>query len=221
MGRNLVLKHPQLELIARQSMELCPEEMEPYICAFQTKDTVRKSGIMLQGVSSSQDFCMPVMDGLEATRLIPSFQETGSWDAAVQAGVEPSVLSSNSSCDASQEKVHIPEDKPYIFLRGNGRGRTAIVWSESSSHNNASTTFIVEAPHFIAFGISFKSLCGPPGLQCFNVLKIMSPDFHFLDDYFTYVIDKFVQPTPLERSRMGNEEQKQISRLTNVSLIGS
>ncbi|KAM7254959.1 hypothetical protein ACFE04_020200 [Oxalis oulophora] len=67
------------------------------------------------------DVCMPVMDGLEATRLIRSFQETGSWDAAVQSGVEPSVLSSNSSRDASQEKVHIPEDKPYIFLRGNGR----------------------------------------------------------------------------------------------------
>ncbi|KAM7263910.1 hypothetical protein ACFE04_001593 [Oxalis oulophora] len=156
MGRNLVLKHPQLELIARQSMELSLKEMEPYICAFQTKDIVRKSGIMLQGVSSSQDVCMPVMDGLEATRLIRSFQETGSWDAAVQSGVEPSVLSSNSSRDASQEKVYIPEDKPYIFLRGNGRGRTAIVWSESSSHNNASTTFIVEALHFIAFGISFK-----------------------------------------------------------------
>ncbi|KAM7278616.1 hypothetical protein ACFE04_005750 [Oxalis oulophora] len=56
-----------------------------------------------------------------------------------------------------REKVHIPEDKPYIFLRGNGRGRTAIVWSESSSHNKASATFIVEAPHFIAFGISFKN----------------------------------------------------------------
>ncbi|KAM7274783.1 hypothetical protein ACFE04_016649 [Oxalis oulophora] len=47
------------------------------------------------------DVCMPVMDGLEATRLIRSFEETGSWDAAVQAGVEPSVLSSNSSRDAS------------------------------------------------------------------------------------------------------------------------
>ncbi|KAM7251957.1 hypothetical protein ACFE04_023840 [Oxalis oulophora] len=97
-----IAKHHQLELIARQSMELCPEEMEPYICAFQTKDTVRKSGIMLQDVSSSQDVCMPVMDGLEATRLIRSFEETGSWDAALQAGVEPSVLSSNSSRDASQ-----------------------------------------------------------------------------------------------------------------------
>ncbi|XP_022761279.1 probable pectinesterase 67 [Durio zibethinus] len=56
-----------------------------------------------------------------------------------------------------QEKVHIPKDKPYIFMRGNGRGRTAIVWSLSSHDNKASATFTVEAKHFIAFGISFKN----------------------------------------------------------------
>jgi len=41
-------------------------------------------------------------------------------------------------------------------MRGNGRGKTAIVWSESSSNNIASATFKVEASDFIAFGISFK-----------------------------------------------------------------
>ncbi|XP_031257761.1 probable pectinesterase 67 [Pistacia vera] len=56
-----------------------------------------------------------------------------------------------------REKVHIPEDKPYIFLRGNGKGKTAIVWSQSSADNRASATFSVEAPHFVAFGISFKN----------------------------------------------------------------
>ncbi|XP_042001770.1 histidine kinase 5-like [Salvia splendens] len=34
------------------------------------------------------DVCMPVMDGLQATRLIRSFEETGSWDDAVKAGIE-------------------------------------------------------------------------------------------------------------------------------------
>ncbi|KAH7846687.1 hypothetical protein Vadar_016986 [Vaccinium darrowii] len=34
------------------------------------------------------DVCMPVMDGLHATRLIRSFEETGNWDAAVKAGIE-------------------------------------------------------------------------------------------------------------------------------------
>ncbi|KAK1592805.1 hypothetical protein Q3G72_030653 [Acer saccharum] len=56
-----------------------------------------------------------------------------------------------------REKVHIPKEKPYIFLRGNGRGKTAIVWSQSSANNKASATFTAEAPHFIAFGISFKN----------------------------------------------------------------
>ncbi|XP_058113845.1 histidine kinase 5-like [Magnolia sinica] len=35
------------------------------------------------------DVCMPVMDGLQATRLIRSFEENGNWDAAVEAGIEP------------------------------------------------------------------------------------------------------------------------------------
>lgn len=42
------------------------------------------------------DVCMPVMNGLEATRLIRSFEETGNWDEAVKAGVEQSVLRSDS-----------------------------------------------------------------------------------------------------------------------------
>ncbi|KAI4338557.1 hypothetical protein MLD38_023602 [Melastoma candidum] len=56
-----------------------------------------------------------------------------------------------------KEKLHVPKDKPYIFMRGNGKGRSAIVWSQSSVDNKESATFRVEAPHFIAFGISFKN----------------------------------------------------------------
>ncbi|XP_021889745.1 probable pectinesterase 67 [Carica papaya] len=56
-----------------------------------------------------------------------------------------------------REKVHIPKSKQYIFMRGNGKGRTSIVWSESSHDNVASATFRLEASHFIAFGISFKN----------------------------------------------------------------
>ncbi|GLT85183.1 hypothetical protein SLE2022_033790 [Rubroshorea leprosula] len=41
------------------------------------------------------DVCMPVMDGLQATRLIRSFEEAGNWDAAEKAGIEQLVPSSN------------------------------------------------------------------------------------------------------------------------------
>ncbi|KAK4478344.1 hypothetical protein RD792_017634 [Penstemon davidsonii] len=43
-------------------------------------------------------------------------------------------------------------------MRGNGRGRTSIVWSQSSFDNYESATFKVEAPHFVAYGISFKNI---------------------------------------------------------------
>ncbi|XP_052170907.1 probable histidine kinase 1 isoform X2 [Diospyros lotus] len=42
------------------------------------------------------DVCMPVMDGLEATRLIRSFEESGNWDAAVKAGIELQVPPNSS-----------------------------------------------------------------------------------------------------------------------------
>lgn len=35
-----------------------------------------------------QDVCMPVMDGLQATRLIRSYEKTGNWDEAWSAGVD-------------------------------------------------------------------------------------------------------------------------------------
>lgn len=53
---------------------------------------------------------MPVMDGLQATRIIRSFEETGNWDAAVRAGIEH--VSSDLSCNGhgstgSRERVPI------------------------------------------------------------------------------------------------------------------
>ncbi|OIV95940.1 hypothetical protein TanjilG_27044 [Lupinus angustifolius] len=56
-----------------------------------------------------------------------------------------------------REKVHIPKTKPYIFMRGNGKGKTSIVWSQSSEDNVASATFKAEAKDCIIFGISFKN----------------------------------------------------------------
>ncbi|XVF89459.1 hypothetical protein PTKIN_Ptkin19aG0132000 [Pterospermum kingtungense] len=42
------------------------------------------------------DVYMPVMDGLQATRLIRSFEETGNWDAAAKVGIKQPLPSSDS-----------------------------------------------------------------------------------------------------------------------------
>lgn len=46
---------------------------------------------------------MPVMNGLQATRLIRSFEETGSWDDALKAGVELQLPPQHSSPNLQQE----------------------------------------------------------------------------------------------------------------------
>lgn len=56
----------------------------------------------------------------------------------------------------SREKVVVPKNKPYIYLRGNGKGRTTVTYDEASNENSESATFTVEANNFVAFGITFK-----------------------------------------------------------------
>ncbi|KAL8188540.1 hypothetical protein R6Q57_029828 [Mikania cordata] len=56
-----------------------------------------------------------------------------------------------------RENVRIPKEKGHIFLRGSGRTKTAIVWSQSCENDYQSSSFKVEADDFIAFGISFKN----------------------------------------------------------------
>jgi hypothetical protein len=50
----------------------------------------------------------------------------------------------------------IPENKPFIFVRGNGKGRTTISHESASIDNAESTAFIVNADNVIVFGISFR-----------------------------------------------------------------
>ncbi|KAA8525689.1 hypothetical protein F0562_007544 [Nyssa sinensis] len=52
---------------------------------------------LLPDIVEALDVCMPVMDGLQATRLIRSFEETSNWDAAVNAGIKQHMPPSNSS----------------------------------------------------------------------------------------------------------------------------
>ncbi|KAL0842912.1 hypothetical protein Bca101_016157 [Brassica carinata] len=54
------------------------------------------------------DVCMPVLDGLKATRLIRSYEESGNWDAAVEAGVdiktsENEQMTANTLAESSEE----------------------------------------------------------------------------------------------------------------------
>jgi len=41
---------------------------------------------------------MPVLDGLKATRLIRSYEETGNWNAAIEAGVDISTSENEQVC---------------------------------------------------------------------------------------------------------------------------
>ncbi|XP_012444156.1 histidine kinase 5 [Gossypium raimondii] len=67
------------------------------------------------------DVCMPVMDGLQATRLIRSFEETGNWDAAAKAGIErPS-----PSSDSLQPDCTPPKHIPIIAMTANALSESA------------------------------------------------------------------------------------------------
>jgi pectin methylesterase-like acyl-CoA thioesterase len=53
-------------------------------------------------------------------------------------------------------KVVIPANKPFIFVRGNGKGRTSITHESASSDNAESAAFVINADNVIVFGISFR-----------------------------------------------------------------
>ncbi|KAJ4833413.1 hypothetical protein Tsubulata_049508 [Turnera subulata] len=70
------------------------------------------------------DVCMPVMNGLEATKLIRAFEETGSWDDAVKAGIEQCTPSNDSSvscqgCQPSSRRI------PIIAMTANALSESA------------------------------------------------------------------------------------------------
>ncbi|KAJ6329875.1 hypothetical protein OIU76_008658 [Salix suchowensis] len=70
------------------------------------------------------DVCMPVMNGLQATQLIRSFEETGNWDAAIKAGIEPRVPSP-ASVQYRQSPVHHHKRIPIIAMTANALSESA------------------------------------------------------------------------------------------------
>lgn len=54
-------------------------------------------------------------------------------------------------------KVVIPANKPFIYMRGNGKGRTSITHESDSNDIAESATFIVNANNVVVFGISFRN----------------------------------------------------------------
>ncbi|KAM3397542.1 histidine kinase 5 [Capsicum galapagoense] len=68
------------------------------------------------------DVCMPVMDGLQATRLIRSFEGTGNWNAAKDAGIDEEVPPSNSSHRGDESSM---KRIPIIAMTANALSESA------------------------------------------------------------------------------------------------
>ncbi|KAA8525697.1 hypothetical protein F0562_007552 [Nyssa sinensis] len=71
-----------------------------------------------------QDVCMPVMDGLQAMRFIRSFEETGNWDAAVNAGIEQHMPPSDSSLNGQEFQLSTKRI-PIIAMTANALAESA------------------------------------------------------------------------------------------------
>ncbi|XP_055820747.1 histidine kinase 5 [Solanum dulcamara] len=68
------------------------------------------------------DVCMPVMDGLQTTRLIRSYEESGNWDAAKDAGIDEEVSPSNSSQGSDESYM---KRIPIIAMTANALSESA------------------------------------------------------------------------------------------------
>ncbi|KAJ0779804.1 putative histidine kinase response regulator and transcription factor RR-A-type family [Helianthus annuus] len=80
----LVEDHVVNVMVARRMMRQLNQDMDVVNNGAEAVRAVHRCNYDL----IFMDVCMPVMDGLEATRVIRSFEKTGNWDEARKAGVE-------------------------------------------------------------------------------------------------------------------------------------
>ncbi|CAA3019790.1 histidine kinase 5 [Olea europaea subsp. europaea] len=70
------------------------------------------------------DVCMPIMNGLQAAKLIRSFEETGSWNDAVKAGIELGLPPADSTLN-SRELTNYRKRIPIIAMTANALSESA------------------------------------------------------------------------------------------------
>ncbi|CAI0438643.1 unnamed protein product [Linum tenue] len=71
------------------------------------------------------DVHMPVMDGLQATRIIRSFEDTGNWDEAAKAGIELPAASSESLTNGHSSHPNSRDRIPIIAMTANALSESA------------------------------------------------------------------------------------------------
>ncbi|XP_027356714.1 histidine kinase 5 [Abrus precatorius] len=86
------------------------------------------------------DVCMPVMNGLQATKLIRSFEEMGTWDAARNAGIEQSAPDQDYEC-------YVPSPK-----------RIPIVLTANALSESAEECFANGMDSFVSKPVTFQRL---------------------------------------------------------------
>ncbi|XP_047945143.1 probable pectinesterase 29 [Salvia hispanica] len=117
--------------------------------------------------------CNTFTNGIEAIKTIYVGKSQ-----SIQAAIN-SVPSNNKnwicisvSAGVYKEKVVIPANKPFIYLKGAGKDKTSVVWSDSSGTIFQMTTFSSIADNILVQGITFVNGYNYPPSKNMNPVKV-------------------------------------------------